>query len=46
MRRMRNLRKLLSGASFRVGRLDGSQYTDVVEPEGKDYTNVLRTRCA
>ncbi|HEY6310818.1 MAG TPA: hypothetical protein VIY52_08430 [Streptosporangiaceae bacterium] len=38
---MRHLRKLLSGGSFRVMRLDGSQYTDVVEPEGSDYTNVV-----
>ena len=37
---MRHLRKLLSGDSFRVVRLDGSQYTDVAEPEGSDYTNV------
>jgi uncharacterized membrane protein YdjX (TVP38/TMEM64 family) len=35
---MRHLRKLLSGSSFRVMRLDASQYTDVVEPEGGDYT--------
>jgi uncharacterized membrane protein YdjX (TVP38/TMEM64 family) len=38
---MRHLRKLLSGRSVRVMRLDGSQYTDVVEPEGSDYTNVV-----
>ena len=38
---MRHLRKLLSGGSFRVIRLDGSQYTDVVEPEGSDYANVV-----
>ena len=38
---MRHLRKLLSGDSFRVIRLDGSQYTDVAEPEGSDYANVL-----
>src|SRR5215475_11404785 len=30
---MRQLRKLLSGESFRVVRLDDSQYTDVPEPE-------------
>src|SRR5580658_4773708 len=33
---MRHLRKLLSGDSFRVLRLDGTQYTDVAEPEGSD----------
>jgi len=38
---MRHLRKLLSGGSFRDMRLDASQYTDVVEPEGSDYTNVV-----
>jgi uncharacterized membrane protein YdjX (TVP38/TMEM64 family) len=38
---MRHLRKLLSGGSFRVMRLDASQYTDVAEPEGSDYTNVV-----
>jgi uncharacterized membrane protein YdjX (TVP38/TMEM64 family) len=39
---MRNLRKLLSGGSFRDGRLDGSQYTDVAEPEGSDDTNLVQ----
>jgi hypothetical protein len=38
---MRHLRKLLSGGSFRVLRLDGSQYTDVAEPAGSDYANVV-----
>ena len=38
---MRHLRKLLSG-SLRVVRLDGSQYTDVAEPEGSGYTNVVQ----
>jgi uncharacterized membrane protein YdjX (TVP38/TMEM64 family) len=38
---MRHLRKLLSGGSFRVVRLDGSQYTDVSEPTGSDYANVV-----
>jgi len=38
---MRHLRKLLSGGSFRVVRLNGSQYTDVAEPEDRDYANVL-----
>ena len=35
MNGMRHLRKLLSGDSFRVVRLDGSQYTDVAEPEDR-----------
>ena len=39
---MRHLRKLLSGRSFRVVPLDGSQYTDVAEPEGSDYANVVQ----
>jgi hypothetical protein len=39
---MRHLRKLLSVGSFRVVRLDGSQYTDVAEPEGSDYTNLVQ----
>jgi hypothetical protein len=39
---MRHLRKLLSGGSFRVVQLDGSQYTGVAEPEGSDYTNVVQ----
>jgi uncharacterized membrane protein YdjX (TVP38/TMEM64 family) len=39
---MRRLRKLLSGGSLRVVQLDGSQYTDVAEPEGSDYTNVVQ----
>jgi uncharacterized membrane protein YdjX (TVP38/TMEM64 family) len=38
---MRHLRKLLSGGSFRVVRLDGSQYADVAEPERSDYADVL-----
>jgi len=38
---MRHLRKLVSGHSFRVMQLDGSQYTDVAEPAGGDYTNVV-----
>jgi uncharacterized membrane protein YdjX (TVP38/TMEM64 family) len=39
---MRHLRKLLSrGSSFHFVRLDGSQYTDVAEPEGNNYANVL-----
>jgi len=39
---MRHLRKLLSGGSFPVVRLDGSQYTDVEEPAGSDYTNLVQ----
>ena len=32
----------ITGLSFRVVQLDGSQYTDVAEPEGSDYANVVR----
>jgi uncharacterized membrane protein YdjX (TVP38/TMEM64 family) len=39
---MRHLRKLLSGDSFGVVRLDGSQYGDVAEPEGSDYPNLVQ----
>ena len=39
---MRHLRKLVSGHGFGVVHMDGSQYTDVAEPEGSDYTNVLQ----
>jgi hypothetical protein len=39
---MRHLRKLLSGRSLRVVQLDGSQYTDIAEPQDSDYTNVVR----
>jgi len=39
---MRHLRKLLSGDSFRVVRLDSSQYTDVAEPEGSDYPHLVQ----
>ena len=39
---MRHLRKLLSGSSFRVVQLDGSQYTDVAEPQGSHYANVVQ----
>ena len=38
---MRHLRKLLSGGSVRVVRLGDSQYTDVSEPAGSDYANVV-----
>jgi hypothetical protein len=39
---MWHLRKLVSGRSFRVVQLDGSQYTDVAEPQGGDYANVVQ----
>jgi uncharacterized membrane protein YdjX (TVP38/TMEM64 family) len=39
---MRQLRKLLSGDGLRVVRLDGSQYTDVAEPEGSGYPNLVQ----
>ena len=39
---MRHLRKLVSESSFRLVRLDDSQYTDVAEPGGSDYTNVVQ----
>ena len=39
---MRHLRKLVSGRSFRVVQLDGSQYTDVAEPGGSNYTSVVQ----
>ena len=39
---MRHLRKLLSGGGFRVVRLDGSQYTDVAEPAGSAYPNLVQ----
>ncbi len=38
---MHHLRKLVAARSFRVVRLDGSQYADVAEPAGSDYTDVL-----
>jgi uncharacterized membrane protein YdjX (TVP38/TMEM64 family) len=42
MKGMRHLRKLLSADSFRVVRLDGSQYTDVAEPAGSHYPNLVQ----
>jgi uncharacterized membrane protein YdjX (TVP38/TMEM64 family) len=39
---MRHLRKLLSGESFRVVRLNGSQYTDAAEPADSDYANLVQ----
>ena len=38
----RHLRKLLSESSFRVVRLDGSQYTDVADPEGSHAPNLVQ----
>jgi uncharacterized membrane protein YdjX (TVP38/TMEM64 family) len=38
---MRHLRKLVSGRSFRVVQLDGSQYAGAAEPDGGDYANVV-----
>ena len=46
MNGMRHVRKLLSGGSCRVVRLNGSQYSDVAEPEGSDDTNLVQLyRC-
>ena len=42
MNGMRHLRKLLSGDSVRVVRLDGSQYTDVAEPEDRHHTSLVQ----
>ena len=39
---MRHLRRLVSGRSFRVVQLDGSQYTDLAQPQGSGYTNVVQ----
>src|SRR5215470_17500572 len=39
---IRQLRKLLSGDSFRVVPLDVSQYTDLAEPQDTGYTNVVQ----
>ena len=39
---MRQLRKLISRSSFPVVRLDGSQYTDVAEPEDSSYDNPVQ----
>ena len=38
----RHLRKLLSGDSFRVVPLDGSQDPDVAEPADSHYANLVR----
>ena len=42
MSRMRHLRKLPSGHSFRVVQLDGRQYIGVAEPEGSNFTDVVQ----
>jgi uncharacterized membrane protein YdjX (TVP38/TMEM64 family) len=39
---LRHLRRLLSGGSFRIVRLDGSQYADLAEPAGSAYPNVVQ----
>ena len=40
---MHHLRKLLSSASFNLVRLDHRQYTDdSAEPNGSDYTDVVQ----
>jgi hypothetical protein len=40
---MQHLRKLLSRASFNVVQLDQRQYTDDIEaPNGSDYTDVVQ----
>ena len=39
---IRHLRKLVSGRSFRVVQLDGSQFTDVAEPEGSGYSGIVQ----
>jgi uncharacterized membrane protein YdjX (TVP38/TMEM64 family) len=39
---MRHLRTLLTGDSFHVVRLDGSQYTNVAEPEGSHHANLVQ----
>jgi uncharacterized membrane protein YdjX (TVP38/TMEM64 family) len=40
---VRHLRKLLSRESFRIVRLNGSQYADVAEPEGdNDHVNLVQ----
>jgi len=38
---MRHLRKVVSGRGFGDLPLDGSQYIDIAEPGGSDYTNVV-----
>ena len=38
----RQLRKLVSGDSFRVVRLDDSQYTDVADPEASHHASLVQ----
>src|SRR5215467_6683024 len=38
----RHLRKLLSGGSFRVVRLDASRYTGAAEPPGSGYPTMVQ----
>jgi uncharacterized membrane protein YdjX (TVP38/TMEM64 family) len=42
MNGLRHLRKLLSGDSIRVVRLDASQYTDTAEPADRPQTNLVQ----
>jgi uncharacterized membrane protein len=39
---VRQLRKLVSRASFRVVQLDNSQYSDAAAPDGSDYPDVVQ----
>ena len=40
---LRHLRRLLSRASFNAAQLDHTQYTDgIAEPDGSDYTDVVQ----
>jgi hypothetical protein len=39
---MRHLRRLVSGAGFRVVQLDDSQYAGAAEPGDSDYANVVQ----
>jgi uncharacterized membrane protein len=42
MSEIRHLRTLVSRSGFRVEQFDGSQFTDLAEPVGGDYTDVVR----
>jgi len=39
---IRHLRKLVSGRSFRVVQLDGSQFADVAEPARSGHTGIVQ----
>ena len=39
---MQHLRKLLSRVGFQVAQLDRSRYTDLAEPNGSDYADVVQ----